>query len=184
MLFSTTGQARGFKGFTFKSEEARYTLSKSQIGFLMKTPPLTTLLVLALALGGCSLLHQKTGAVARPIETDTIFPPLKPQQVYFFLSPDAFPLDLHSVPVAEILTPWNSQWTYQDLLLQFQAKAAEVGANAIVFDHVGKSKLDMGYLAYDGHATAYRLYRDTSSQTVDLSSYQYGTQNPDLSKVK
>ncbi len=149
----------------------------------MKIQPLTTLLLLALALSGCSLLHQKAGAVARLIERDTIFPPLETQQVYFFLSPEAFPPGIQSVQVAEILTPWNSQWTYQDLILQFQAKAAEVGANAVVFDHVGKSKLDMGYLAYDGRATAYRLYRVRSSQEADLSSSQYGTQNPDLSRV-
>jgi hypothetical protein len=150
----------------------------------MKNRLLPTFLILALSFGGCSLLHQKTGAVSRLIERDTIFPPLEPAQVYFFLSPEAFPVGLHSVPVAEILTPWNSQWTYQDLIQQFQAKAAEVGANAVVFDHVGKSKLDMGYLAFDGHATAYRLYQVQSSQPADLSSTQFGTQNPDLSRVK
>ncbi len=139
---------------------------------------------LVLSLSGCSLFLQKHSALARISDPEVSFTPLSTQEVYYFISKEAFPPELQYLPVAELLTPYPSQWTYRDLVQEFQKKAAEVGANAVVFDRVNKTKLDFGYWAYEGHATAYRLYRQTPKEDVDLSASQFGTQDPDLSKVK
>jgi hypothetical protein len=140
--------------------------------------------VLALGLGGCSAFLYDYPAVARDFDSPTPFPPLKPGEVYFFLSKDAFPQDLQSVPVCTLFSAQNSQWTRKKLIEEFQEKAAEVGANAVVFNHIDTGKLDYGFLYYTGYATAYRLFKQSPSEDVDLSATDYGTQDPDLGKVK
>ena len=139
---------------------------------------------LLLALNSCAVSLYNYPATARMFDSQSSFPALRPQEVYFFLSKDAFPPDLQSVPVGTLLTPWNNQWSYQDLVREFLKKAAEIGANAVVFDRVQRSKMDYGFLSYSGQATAYRLYKQDPSEEVDLSSSQYGTQTPDPSRVK
>jgi len=139
---------------------------------------------LALGLGGCAIGFYAYPAMAQRVDDQTAYPALKPAEVYFFLSKEAFPQGLRSIPVATLLTPWQAEWSYGDLVREFQKKAAEVGANAIIFDGVGTSKKDMGLLIYHGHAIAYRLFKQSPSEDMDLSSTQYGTQNPDLSLVK
>jgi hypothetical protein len=140
--------------------------------------------VLALGLGGCSAFLYDYPAVARDFDSPTPFPPLKPGEVYFFLSKDAFPQDLQSVPVCTLFSAQNSQWTRKKLIEEFQEKAAEVGANAVVFNHIDTGKLDYGFLYYTGYATVYRLFKQSPSEDVDLSATDYGTQDPDLGKVK
>jgi hypothetical protein len=139
---------------------------------------------LALGLCGCSAFLYDYPAVAKNFDSQTPFPPLKPEEVYFFLSKDAFPQDLQSVPVCTLFTAQNSQWTRKQLIQEFQKKAAEVGANAVVFNHIDTGKLDFGFLYYTGYASAYRLFKQSPSEDVDLSATDYGTQDPDLSKVK
>lgn len=140
---------------------------------------------LALCLGGCvSLSLYQNPAIANKFDPQTAYAPFQPQEVYFFLSKDAFPQELRSIPVAALLTPWSSEWTYKELIREFQRKAAEVGANAVVFDHVETSNLSYGFLKYSGQATAYRLFRQDPSENVDLSTAPYGTQNPDLSRFQ
>jgi len=139
---------------------------------------------LALGLAGCGITLHQYPASADRYDSQAAYPALQPQEVYFFLSKDAFPPDLRFVPVARLWAPWNAEWSYQDLLREFQKKAAEIGANAVVFERVSTSKLDYGYLCYSGQAIAYRLYAQNPPEAADLSSAQYGTQTPDLSLVK
>jgi hypothetical protein len=138
---------------------------------------------LALDLGGCVSLYDYP-AVAKRFDSQSSFPALQTSEVYFFLSKEAFPTDLQFVPVGTLFTPENSQWTDPKLVGEFQKKAAEIGANAVVFESIQTNKLLFGFLYYTGYATAYRLYKDNPTEDVDLSSTQYGTQNPDLQKVK
>jgi hypothetical protein len=138
---------------------------------------------LALGLGGCMTLGNGP-AVVKMIDYQDTFTALRPSEVYFFLSKDAFPPGLQSVAVGTLWTPTTSQWTYGQLVSGFQAGAAGIGANAVVFEGVGTHPLLFGGLYYTGYATAYRLYKQSPSEDVDLSASQYGTQNPDLHKVK
>jgi hypothetical protein len=138
---------------------------------------------LALGLGGCVTLYDYP-AVAKRFDSQVSFAALQPNEVYFFLSKDAFPADIQSTPVGTLFTPQDSQWTDQKLVGEFQKKAAEMGANAVVFESVQTNKLLFGFLYYTGTATAYRLFRQSPSEAADLSATQYGTQNPDLQKVK
>ncbi len=137
----------------------------------------------ALGLGGCVGLYDPPAVAKRP-DDQVSYPALRPNEVYFFISKDAFPPDLQSVPLGTLWTPQDSQWTAPKLDREFQKKAAEIGANAVVFESVQTGKLLFGFLYYTGYATAYRLFKDNPMEDVDLSSSQYGTQNPDLQKVK
>ncbi len=139
---------------------------------------------LALGLGGCAVGLYDSPAVAKGVDAQVSFPALKSEEVYFFLSKEAFPADLQSTPVGTLYTPENSQWTDKKLVGEFQKKAAEIGANAVVFESIQTGKLLYGFLYYTGYATAYRLYKENPLEDADLSSTQYGTQNPDLQKVK
>lgn len=139
---------------------------------------------LALSLGGCAIGLYEYPAKAVKVDPETTFPAFKISEVYFFLSKEAFPGDLQSIPVATLLTPWEAEWTYEQIIQEFQKKAAEIGANAVVFDDVQSSNEQFGYRIFRGHATAYRLFKESPSEDVDLSSSQYGTQTPDLQKVK
>ncbi len=140
---------------------------------------------LALSIGGCgfTLLYEYP-AVVKKFDPQASLPALQPNEIYFFLSKDAFPPDLQSVAVGTLLTPPNSQWSYEKLIQGFQKKAAEIGANAVVFDKVERDKLEFGFYYYKALATAYRLYKQSPPEDVDLSATQYGTQNPDLQLVK
>ncbi len=138
---------------------------------------------LALGLGGCATLANGP-AVVKMIDYQDAFTALRPNEVYFFLSKDAFPPGLQAAAVGTLWTPENSQWTYDQLVSGFQAGAAGIGANAVVFEGVRTHPLLFGSLYYTGYATAYRLYKQSPSEDVDLSASQYGTQNPDLHKVK
>ena len=138
---------------------------------------------LALGLGGCVALYDYP-AVAKRFDSQVSFTALRPDEVYFFLSKDAFPADIQSTPVGTLFTPQNSQWTDQKLVGEFQKKAAEMGANAVIFESVQTNKLFFGFLYYTGTATAYRLFKQSPSEDADLSATQYGTQNPDLQRVK
>jgi hypothetical protein len=135
------------------------------------------------SLGGCAIGLYQYPAIAQKIDYQTSYPPYQAQEVYFFLSKDAFPADTRSIPVATLLTPANVQWTYRDLVREFQKKAAEIGADAVVFDQVGSSNLSYGFRIYSGTATAYRLFKKDPSEDVDLSNAPYGTQDPDLNRV-
>jgi hypothetical protein len=139
--------------------------------------------LLPLSLGGCVFSLYQYPAIARIYDPQASYPPLKTGEIYFFLSKDAFPPGLRSVEVGTLLTPEGAQWSGKKLVLEFQGKAAEIGANAVVFDSAGINKMDYGFLYYTGHAVAYRLFRQSASEDVDLSTSQYGTQNPDLRKV-
>ncbi len=138
---------------------------------------------LVLGSGGCVSLYDSP-AVAKKWDDQFSYPALRSNEVYFFLSKDAFPADLQSTPVGTLFTPQYSQWTAQKLVGKFQMKAAEIGANAVVFESLQKNKLLFGFLYYTGYATAYRIYKDNPAEGADLSNTQYGTQNPDLQKVK
>lgn len=139
---------------------------------------------LTLSLGGCAIGLYEYPAKAVKVDPETSFPAFKTSEVYFFLSKEAFPGDLQSIPVATLLTPWEAEWTYEQIIQEFQKKAAEVGANAIVFEDVQSSNQQFGYRIFRGRATAYRLFKASPSEDVDLSSSEYGTQTPDLQKVK
>jgi hypothetical protein len=43
--------------------------------------------------------------------------------------------------------------------------------------------MDYGFLYYTSHATAYRLFKQSPTEDVDLRTSQYGTQTPDLRAV-
>ncbi len=139
--------------------------------------------VLMLWLGGCLTLRNDS-AVIKNIDNQDTFPAIQTNQVYFFLSKDAFPPDLQQIPVGTLWTPENSQWTYAQVVERFQEKAAEIGANAVVFESLGKNELLYGNLYYSGYATAYRLFQQDTRVAADLSASQYGTQSPNLQKVK
>lgn len=139
---------------------------------------------LALGLCGCAIGLYDHPAVAKDFDSQTPYPPLKPEEVYFFLSQDAFPAGFQSVPVCTLFSPQDSEWSRNKLILEFQKKAAEVGANAVIFSKVDVGKLEMGLLCYSGYATAYRLFKQSPSEDVDISAAPYGTQDPDLLKVK
>lgn len=120
----------------------------------------------------------------RKFDSQSSLPALQPNEVYFFLAKENFPADLQSLPVGTLTTPPNSQWTYNKLVSEFQKKAAEMGANAVVFEKVEKDKLEYGFLYYKGFATVYRLYKQEPVEDVDLSSSPNGTQMPNLQMVK
>jgi hypothetical protein len=82
------------------------------------------------------------------------------------------------------LPPQRCEWSDQKLISEFQEKAAENGANAVIFDSVNTIKTEFGFFVYTGHATCYRLYKQDPTEEVDLSSSQYGTQTPNLKEVK
>ncbi|HEY5039919.1 MAG TPA: hypothetical protein VIJ93_12675 [bacterium] len=154
-----------------------FSRSKKFLGFLFCSG-------LALGLGGCAVGLYHSPAVAEKVDPKTSYPPLDPNEVYFFLSKDAFPQGLLSVPVGSIRAPSNTEWARKDLIREFQKKAAEIGANAIVFDSVQPGDEAFGYRIYKGIATCYRLFKKDPSEDVDLSSTRYGTQDPDLRLVK
>jgi hypothetical protein len=133
--------------------------------------------------GGCVVSLYQYPAVVQKLDGQGDYPALKAQEVYFFRSKEAFPPDLQAVPVCTLMTPQDSQWSAEKLCSQFQEKAAENGANAVVFESVGINKMDYGFLYYTSHATAYRLYKQSPTEDVDLSASQYGTQTPDLRAV-
>ncbi len=139
---------------------------------------------LALGLGGCGIGLYDDPAVVRNDYSQAPLPPLKTNDVYFFLSTAAFPPDLVSVPLGTLYTPEDSQWSRAKLIQKFQERAAQIGANAVVFNKIGTGKMAMGFLFYTGYATAYRLFKQSPSEDVDLSASEYGTQNPDLRKVE
>jgi hypothetical protein len=139
---------------------------------------------LALGLGGCAVSLYQYPAVVNRFDRKISYPALQPTEVYFFLSKDAFPQGLQSVPVGSLRAPSNTEWSRKDLLREFQAKAAEIGANALVFDYVQPGDEAYGFRIYKGSATAYRLFKNDPSEDVDLSSTRHGTQDPDLSLVK
>jgi hypothetical protein len=139
---------------------------------------------LALGLCGCAIGLYDPPAVVRNDDSQASLPPLKTSEVYFFLSTAAFPPGLQSVPLGTLYTPEDSQWSREKLIQKFQERAAEIGANAVVFTKVGTGKMAMGFLFYTGYATAYRLFKQNPSEDLDLSSSEYGTQNPDLRKVE
>jgi hypothetical protein len=147
------------------------------IGFLLCA-------AMALGLDGCAVGLYQYPAVAQLADPQYSFPALQPNEVYFFLSKDAFPKDLQSAPVGSLMSPSNSEWTRKDLIREFQKKAAEIGATAIIFDRVQPSNEGFGFKIYQAGATAYRLFKQSPTEDVDLSSTQYGTQDPDLSLVK
>jgi len=111
------------------------------------------------------------------------FPALKPSEVYFFISKDAFPPDLLWVPVGSLDTPENGEWSYVKLVAGFQKRAAEIGGNAVVFENVRTWLMTLGFLYYTSHADVYRLFKKSPLEDVDLSSSQYGTQTPNLQLV-
>ena len=119
---------------------------------------------------GCAVTLYQYPAVVHKTDGSVDYHPLAVEEVYFFRSPEAFPPGLRWVEVCELLTPQDSQWPAQKLVSEFQARSAENGANAVVFDSVGIHKMDYGFLYYTGHATAYRLYRRNPAEDVDLSS--------------
>ncbi len=138
----------------------------------------------ALGLCGCALTFYHYPATAQTFDPEASFAALKPDEVYFFISKEAFPPGLQSVPVGYLFSPLNTNWSYQDIIQEFQKKAAEIGANAVVFEKLNVEGGGIGYGVYKGRATAYRLFKQNPSEDVDLSSTQYGTQNPDLTFVK
>ena len=135
-----------------------------------------------MGLGGCLTLYDYPAVVKR-LDSQA-YPVLTPGQVYFFISKEAFPPDLQAVPLATLYTPQGSQWSDSKLIAEFQAGAAAIGANAVIFESIQKNPLDVGFLYYTGYATAYRLYKNDPQENIDLSSSQYGTQTPDLTLVK
>lgn len=138
---------------------------------------------LLMGLCGCAAYLYDPPAAFKPMENQPAFPALRPDQVYFFLSKDAFPPDLQAIPMGTLFTPEGSQWSEKKLVEQFQIAAAGVGANAIIIEGVQTSNMSFGFLYYTGYATAYRLYKGDSSVNVDLSQTDYGTQDPDMAKV-
>ena len=121
--------------------------------------------------------------LVKMFEIKAPYPSIHPAEVYFFLSKDAFPPDLQWAPLGTMETPENSQWSDEKLVGEFQKTAAEIGANAVVFDSVETRLMTLGFLYYTGHATAYRLFKQSSLELADLSSTQYGTQTPNLQLV-
>ena len=140
--------------------------------------------VLALGWGGCAVGLYQYPAVAQMADPQSSYLALQPGEVYFFISQEAFPKDLQSVLVGTLMSPSDSQWTRKDLIREFQKKAAEIGANAIIFNRVQPTNEGFGFRIYQAGATAYRLFKQNPSEDADLSSTQYGTQDPDLSLVK
>ncbi len=139
---------------------------------------------LALGWGGCAVGLYQYPAVAQMADPQASYPALQPSEVYFFISKDAFPKELQSGFVGTLMSPSNTQWTRKDLIREFQKKAAEIGANAIIFDRVQPSNEGFGFQIYQAGASAYRLFKQSPSEDVDLSSAKYGTQDPDLSLIK
>jgi hypothetical protein len=139
---------------------------------------------LTLGLAGCAVTLYDWPAVAQKLNGEANYPPLKASEVYFFLSKEAFPPDLQWAQVCTLLPPQRCEWSDKKLISEFQAKAAEYGANAVIFDEVNTVKTEFGFFVYTGRATCYRLYKQDPSEDVDLSGSQYGTQDPNLKEVK
>ncbi len=133
---------------------------------------------------GCAVTLYDWPAVAQKLDGEGSYPALNTSEVYFFLSKEAFPPDLHWVEVCTLLPPQRCEWSDRKLISEFQVKAAENGANAVIFDSVNTIKTEFGFFVYTGRATCYRLYKQDPSEDVDLSSSQYGTQAPNLTEVK
>jgi len=130
-------------------------------------------------LNGCvvTLVHYQ--AKAKIIDPRASYPPVDPGKVYFFPSKDDFPQEIYAAKIAELVSPMNSNWNYDDLLREFRKKAGELGANAIVLERVDTENAGLSSLIYKGSATAYRLRREDPAETLDPGSFYKATQNPD-----
>lgn len=156
--------------------------NKNRTGWSLKNIGFLILVLSALGLSGCVTLYQYP-AVVQKQDGQGDYAALKTAEVYFFRSKEAFPPDFQSVPVCTLMTPQGSQWSAQKLCSEFMVKAAENGANSVVFDSVGINDLSFGFVYYTGHATAYRLYKQSPTEDVDLSAAPNGTQTPDLRSI-
>ena len=133
----------------------------------------------SLGLAGCVVTIVHPAAEAGKLYSQDSYPPLEPSKVFFFPSKGDFPPDFKVVQVADLKSPPNSDWDYEFLVREFQKKAGDLGANAVVLERVDRENAGLSSLIYKGTATAYRLTGLGSSEASNLKSCFKATQNPD-----
>jgi hypothetical protein len=150
----------------------------NQNAFLKLILGLIPCVFLILGLNGCTVTLIQYPVNAQLYDSKTTYPPFDPAVVFFFPSKNDLPSNLQAIPVAEMVSPDNSTYTYENLLDEFRKKAGAVGANAVVIERVDTQDVALDHPLYRGRAIAYRLYKDNPSDNLDLSSFASATQNP------
>jgi len=141
---------------------------------------------LILGLNGCAEHLVHFSATANMLESQGPYPTIDTDKVTYFPSKEDLPVDLHKITVAELISPEHSNWSYEELLTEFQKKAGELGANVIVLERVDTENGEAGNTIYKGRGIAYRFYRDNPTEFLNLTSYYKATQVPDrpIAKTK
>jgi hypothetical protein len=130
-------------------------------------------------LSGCAGTLVRYPADANMIDSHGPYPIVDADKVVYFPTKEDLPTDLHMIAIAELVSPANSNWTFGDLVMEFQKKAGELGANAIVLERVDTENNGSERPAYKGKAMAYRFYKETPSEFYDMKSSYKSTQMPD-----